>query len=77
MVAVYALNNKNIPYNIEAAGGDTGTDAWAIQTAREGVPTILLSLPLKYMHTPVETLSVTDVKTLAEAICALLTSEEF
>ena len=71
-----ALDNKNIPYNIEAAGGDTGTDAWAIQTAREGVPTILLSLPLKYMHTPVETLSVTDVKTLAEAICALLTSEE-
>lgn len=71
-----ALNNKNISYNIEAVGGDTGTDAWAIQTAKEGIPTILLSLPLKYMHTPVETLSVADVKTLIEAIFALITSGE-
>ncbi len=69
-----AMDNKNIRYSVEAAGGDTGTDAWAIQTAREGIPTVLLSLPLKYMHTPVETLSVSDVKTTADAICALLTS---
>lgn len=61
--------NYKIKTQIEATGGNTGTDAWVIQTAREGIPTGLLSVPLKYMHTSVETLKVTDVK----AVCSLLT----
>lgn len=44
-----------IPYNREICPGATGTDAWAIQIARGGIPTILLSVPLRYMHTTVET----------------------
>lgn len=54
---------------LDVDGGDTGTDAWAIQTARSGIPTALLSIPLKYMHTAVETLSLHDV----EATVSLLT----
>lgn len=50
-------------------GGNTGTDAWEIQVARDGIPTALLSIPLKYMHTSVETLAVSDV----EAVSKLLT----
>lgn len=61
---------KDIKYNIDVDGGDTGTDAWAIQVTREGVPTALLSLPLKYMHTSVETINMEDL----EATAALMTA---
>jgi endoglucanase len=46
---------------VEPLTGDSGTDAWAIQVSREGVPTALLGIPLRNMHTPVETLSLKDV----------------
>lgn len=59
----------HIKTELDADGGDTGTDAWAMQVSRYGVPTALLSIPLKYMHTSVETLSVSD----AEAVAELLT----
>jgi len=51
-----------IPHQIEAIPGPTGTDAWAIQVTREGVPTGLLSIPLRYMHTSVETLVIRDIE---------------
>ena len=62
-------DENGIKYSIDVDGGDTGTDAWAIQVARAGVPTALLSLPLKYMHTSVETVSMDD----AEATARLMT----
>ncbi|PJF38973.1 MAG: aminopeptidase, partial [Phototrophicales bacterium] len=40
----------------------SGTDAWAIQVARDGVPTALLSVPLRNMHSPVETLDLKDIE---------------
>jgi len=51
-----------VTYQVEYAAGATGTDAWAIQVAREGIPTALLSVPLRYMHTSVETLNVRDME---------------
>ena len=42
--------------------GRSGTDARAIQVTREGIPTALLSIPLRYMHQPVETLDIRDVE---------------
>ena len=66
---------KEIKYSIDVDGGDTGTDAWAIQVARSGIATGLLSIPLKYMHTSVETVSLFDLeetKTLiVEYLCDL------
>ena len=59
----------NIKTDIDVDGGNTGTDAWEIQISRSGVPTALLSIPLKYMHTSVETMALSD----AEAVCDLLT----
>lgn len=50
-----------IPIQIEVAPRGTGTDANAMQVTRQGVPTALLSIPLRNMHTPIETLSVKDV----------------
>jgi putative aminopeptidase FrvX len=40
----------------------TGTDAWAIQISQSGIPTGLISVPLRYMHSPIETASVKDVE---------------
>lgn len=40
----------------------SGTDAWAIQVAREGIPTALFSLPIRNMHSPVETVDLTDIE---------------
>ena len=68
------LDKEKILYEVEIEGGNTGTDAWAIQTAREGIPVMLLSLPLKYMHTPVETVSLDDCKILSSAVSKYLKS---
>ena len=58
----------HVKTELDVDGGDTGTDAWAIQVSRCGVPTALLSIPLKYMHTSVETLSMSDVSAVSELL---------
>lgn len=65
---------KGIDFAIDIDGGDTGTDAAAIQIANSGVPVVLFSLPLKYMHTPIETVAVSDVQRTADAIAEFLKS---
>ena len=50
-----------IPHQMEPIPGNTRTDAWAFQISREGVPTGLLSIPLRYMHTVVELLHLDDL----------------
>lgn len=64
-----------IPYQIDPMPGRSGTDAWAIQVSREGIPTALLSIPLRNMHTPVETVNVKDIertgRLMAEFIAGL------
>ncbi|MDI9442161.1 MAG: M42 family metallopeptidase [Firmicutes bacterium] len=52
----------SIPYSMDPSPHPGGTDAYAIQVTRAGVATILLSIPLRYMHTPIETLDYEDVK---------------
>jgi endoglucanase len=42
--------------------GASGTDAWAIQVALEGVPTALLEVPIRSMHSPVETADLRDIE---------------
>lgn len=62
----------HIKYELDVDGGDTGTDAWAIQVSRCGVPTALLSIPLKYMHTSVETLDIGDVEAVSELLTCFI-----
>lgn len=52
----------NIPYGVEIEPGNTGTDAWDIQITRQGIPTLLISIPIKYMHTSVEVVNIQDIK---------------
>ncbi|MBT4484461.1 MAG: M42 family peptidase, partial [Candidatus Latescibacteria bacterium] len=53
---------KGVAYQVEGIPRGTGTDANAIQLTRAGVATGLISIPLRYMHTPVETLNIRDVQ---------------
>lgn len=52
----------NIPYQVEVEPGSTGTDAWDIQISGEGIATLLISIPLKYMHTSVEVVNMKDIR---------------
>lgn len=64
--------DSGIKYAIEAEGGDTGTDAWEMQVSGAGAATALLSIPLKYMHTSVETLAVSDVKAASDLLAEFI-----
>lgn len=61
-----------LKYQVEVAAGATGTDAWAIQVAREGIPTALLSIPLRYMHTSVETVCLRDIERTARLMALMI-----
>jgi putative aminopeptidase FrvX len=67
---------REIPYHIEPIPGHSGTDAWAIQVTREGVPTALVSVPLRYMHQPVETLAAQDVERAGRLLAAFIAGLE-
>lgn len=70
-----AARENRIPYQIQAVPGATGTDARIIQLTGCGIPTALLSVPLRYMHTSVETVALSDIvdsgRLLARFIAAL------
>ena len=66
---VAAAEAEGIAYQIEAEPGVTGTDAAQLQVARGGKAAGLVSIPLRYMHTPTEVVSLSDV----EAAVVLLT----
>jgi endoglucanase len=61
---------EGIPFTITASGRATGTDADAFHAARGGVPTGVVSVPLRYMHTPVEMVQLDDVQNAARLIAA-------
>lgn len=50
-----------IPYSLEVAPRHSGTDAYALQVTAEGIPTMVIGIPLRYMHTPVEMVAVKDI----------------
>ncbi len=67
---------ESIPYQPEVMGGLTGTDADKITVSRNGVPTALLSVPLRYMHTPVELVDVRDIEAVGDLMAAYIRLEE-
>jgi len=67
---VSLAKERDIPYQTEVLPGNSGTDAWVAQVSREGVRTALISPPLRYMHSPVETLDLRDGARCAELLAA-------
>ncbi len=67
---------KNIPYEIEVASGSSGTNAWAIQVSGGGVPCVLISIPIRYMHTTVETVDVRDMNNVSKLLVEIVSGGE-
>lgn len=74
-----AARRLELETRLEPLTGNSGTDGWAIQVAREGIPTGIVAIPIRSMHTPVETVAIADIertgRLLAEFIRGL--DEEF
>ncbi|MDE3152252.1 MAG: M20/M25/M40 family metallo-hydrolase [Gemmatimonadota bacterium] len=63
-----AARANGLPFTVHAEGRSTSTNADAIHLAREGVATALVSIPNRYMHSPNEMVSLTDVDHTAALI---------
>ena len=61
---------EGIAFTVSASGRRTGTDADAVHISRAGVPTAVVSVPLRYMHSPVEMVALDDVAACARLIAA-------
>lgn len=72
--AVRLAEEKSIKYQLGIEARDTGTNANFIQISREGVATALFGLPLKYMHSPVEVISLADAEAAALLLCEVARS---
>jgi len=64
-----------IPWFLDVTADHSGTDAYPMQVTAEGIPTALVEFPIRYMHTPVESVAVKDIqragRLLAEFIASL------
>jgi endoglucanase len=61
---------EGIPFTVSASARATGTDADAFHISRGGIPTGVVSVPLRYMHSPVEMVQLDDVENAARLIAA-------
>lgn len=66
---------SKISYQIEVSPYPTGTDANVIQTSGEGIQTAVVSIPCRYMHTPHEICSKTDISSAVKLICQFVRSD--
>lgn len=64
--------HEGVPYTLEVMGGETGTDADVIDISRAGVRMGLISIPQRYMHTPVEVVDLRDIENTAQILAAYL-----
>ena len=65
--------SNNIPYQKEIMGGGrTGTNADVISITEKGIKTALISIPLKYMHSPIEVVDTKDVEAVSDLISAYI-----
>lgn len=69
---VETAEKMELSYHLEPAARPGGTDAYAIQVSREGIPAELISIPLRNMHTPVETVSIKDVERAGRLLAAFI-----
>ncbi|MDC0497435.1 M20/M25/M40 family metallo-hydrolase [bacterium] len=71
---IQCAEKNKIPHQIEADPRPTGTDARAIQVAQAGIATGLLSIPLRYMHTPSEMVDLEDIEHTVQLLVAVARS---
>jgi len=69
---VEAAEEEGIPYTVQAAPRSTRTDADGIHMARSGIPTGLISVPNRYMHSPNEVVSLGDLERTARLLAGFV-----
>lgn len=67
---------EEIDHQIEVMEGNTGTNAWEMQIAACGTAQAILSIPLRYMHTPIEAVKLSDIDATADLIAAFLKNSD-
>lgn len=72
---IRVAKDSNIPFQLEVMGGKSGTDADAISITKSGIPCGLVSIPQRYMHTAVETLSMSDLEKTLELLVEYVRAE--
>lgn len=63
----------DMPYQVENMARHSGTDAYGMQIVAEGIPTLVLGLPLRYMHTPVEAIVLKDIARAGRLLAEFIT----
>ncbi len=71
-ILIQTAKEEKIPYQLAGESRATPTDANVIQISRAGVATGLVSVPLRYLHTPVEVLSLSDIKTTVRLLVCFI-----
>jgi putative aminopeptidase FrvX len=62
----------DLPYHTEVMPRHSGTDAFGMQVVAEGIPTMVIGLPLRYMHTPVEMVSLKDIQRIGHLLAEFI-----
>ncbi len=63
---------NTIPHQFEVMAGTTGTDADQISLVDRGIPCALLSIPLRYMHTPNEMVAISDIAAVGDLMARFI-----
>ncbi len=66
----------SVPYSLEPLGRTTGTEADVLSLSGEGIPSVLISIPLRYMHSPVEIIDLADVEYSLELLVTAFERKE-
>jgi len=62
---------EQVPHSVDASTARTGTDADAVHLQRAGIPTAVVSIPLRYMHSPVEVVQLGDIDACVQLVAGL------
>jgi len=65
-----------IPWFLDMTPVHSGTEAFSIQVSNEGIPTALVEFPMRYMHTPVESVSIKDLQRIGRLLAEFIVSLE-
>lgn len=72
---IATAKKEQLPYQLEIMAGETSTDADTIGVQHGGIRTGLVSIPIRYMHTPIETVELCDIEAVGRLLAAYVLSE--